>query len=192
MNISKKALNYPSSQRFGFANDAVIGLPLRLLIMVVIAAVSLVAITGFIIVSGPKLDRIEYGAINIAGQELDKVICDDLLTKSTEKHPVGSRLYRGSPRVNDSGSVAADPNYDTHLKIYVYDIDGEPLAGVVVTAEGTGVHDAGKTNGDGYVEISLEGCFLQPGEDVDTITITAEYSGTLGMQEKSTVVPVTY
>jgi hypothetical protein len=155
------------------------GLPLYILIMVIIAAVSLAAILGFMIYATPGIGDIKVDSILINGVNESKVVCDKI-------EPDGTAVYQG-------GMTPPVAGYDEYLKITVYQAGKgrTPLPGVdLVATSDCGVTDANKTDKDGFATISLKNCELAPGQDIGTITIKAKYPGLIGTQEKSTTVQV--
>jgi hypothetical protein len=162
---------------------AVVGLPLKLLVMVVIAGVCLVAILGFIVVSSPHLDIIRIGPINNGDYpEKDCIVCDNLSHE-------GYYYYRGVKRTIAGYEYEPDPDFSSHLVIRIINDKGDPMADVRVDAEGCGVHSSGVTDGHGYVKLSLYGCYLRSCA-IDEIKIIAKHSGTFGEEIKTSSVSV--
>ncbi len=154
----------------------IMGIPLYILLIVIIAAVSLAAILGFMVTSSPTIDRIQTMVDQGASSET-KVVCDTIESDGTA-HPSG--------KVN--------------LQVKVIDENGDPVQNVDVHAEGAGVNAVGTTNesgmipaprgGQGGFEISGS-VYLPPNVDSDKIVIKAERSGTIGTQSAETSVWVT-
>jgi hypothetical protein len=137
-------------------NSGAIGLPVRILIIVVVAAASIMAILGFLVATAPRIEYVEVR--DVFGNRVSKLVCDDYRPEEAV------RYYRGSTRpdpTNKSATLKPDDKYTTHLIIYVKDKDNKPIPNVEVSMSGCGVSDVGATDGDGKVKLSLEGCKLE-------------------------------
>ncbi len=162
-------------------NYGLTGLPLRIFIMVVVAAACLVAILGYVVVSNPDLDSIHVEKIMIDGVEHDRTIyCENTTYKD------GEHWYQGSPR----GYEEPVEYYSTHLTIICKNDDNKEMANVLVTITGAGVNHAATTDSAGKAELSLANCHLGPNEWNGKIKITAEYDSAFGDQQKTTSVAV--
>jgi hypothetical protein len=132
--------------------------------MVVIAAVALVAILGFLVVASPRIGSITYDKILINNVTKDAIYCED--DHWGESPPVA--YYRGStrPGLNETTGESTDekldpaPNYDRELTVWVKDEDGNPMIDIKVKISGCGLLDSKRTDGKGRVVFSLEGCKL--------------------------------
>ncbi len=143
---------------------AVVGLPLYILIAVVVAAVSLAVILSFMVSKAPT----------VASWDITP-----------------PKLYCKTD--NTTGKAYFDPslnNNTDHVTIKVYDENGNPLSGVQVKIEGCGIHDADYTNGVGVVSFNVSGVYLDKNVNIDYITVTFTYQGTLGEESKTTSIPV--
>ncbi|MBS3817284.1 MAG: carboxypeptidase regulatory-like domain-containing protein [Candidatus Thermoplasmatota archaeon] len=158
----------------------IMGIPLYILIIVIIATISLAAIMGFMVTRDASIERVEIEDVEIDGERKEEIICDD-------ERDDGTAYYRGVEREaeNGSGTVGPDSGYDGNLTITVYDENGNEMPGVDVKATGPGVEAVGTTNVSGQVELSLEGLHLPPGEENDKITVEATAEGFIGDETAS-------
>ncbi len=167
--------------RFRKVNDddtgQIMGIPLYILLIVIIAAVSLAAILGFMVTSSPTIQRINT-TVDQGGNEQSKVILEEIA---------------------DDGKATTTAT--TYLQVKVIDENGDPVQNVDVHAEGAGVTAVGTTNESGMIPASGGGhgggkggfdigdsVYLPPNVDSRKITIKAERSGTIGTQTKETTV----
>jgi len=167
--------------RFRKDNSGLTGLPLRIFIMVVVAAACLVAILGYIVISNPDLDSIHIEKIEIDGVLFDRTIyCENTTYKD------GEHWYQGAER----GFEDPVDYYSTHLIIICKNDANKEMANVLVTITGAGVNHAATTNSEGKAELSLDNCHLGPNEMNGKIKVTAVYDSAFGDQEKTSSVAV--
>jgi hypothetical protein len=151
-------------------NRAILGLPLQMLVMVIIAAIAIGLIAMWM----------------IGGQNLASIAIKSPPQIQTEGDISGQQ----------QGYLNDDANYAS-LEIRAYDDDGDPLPGVTVKIEGCSLDFSKTTNSDGIAEFSLNGqstdptdpeYFEIPGTDnTGTITVTATYEGSGPLSTPNTV-----
>ncbi len=169
----------------------IMGIPLYILLIVIIAAVSLAAILGFMVTTEPSIDEIRIHDVyhgehedvgDIYGYQ-SSVYVEDIDEDS------GIAYYRGSERPDPEdpdGTLSPAEGYDTHLVVTIYNEEGSPMSGVDVEAEGAGVSSVGTTNASGIVELSLDGCRLRRNQNNAQITVTGTYEGLIGSESVRT------
>ncbi len=159
----------------------IMGIPLYILIIVIIATISLAAIMGFMVTRDAPINNVDIGRVEIDGEMQDDLTCDDIRED-------GYAYYKGSERPDpeDEGeSISPESDYSRNLTVTVYDEDGNEMPGVDVEARGAGVDAVGTTNVSGQVELSLEGLHLAPGEEDAQITVEATADGLIGPETAS-------
>ena len=148
--------------RGGFIRDrrGIEGLPMRLIIIVVIAAVVLAAILAMI----PKTK----GNLSVECVSVDGI--DGNLKKVTSS---------GEDEV---------PVGDFEVKVKVTDDKGNPVKGASVTLTGAHGAGSGKTGGDGTVTITVSGAKLDANEDTDSMKVTVTAPGYHKYEEDNFVI----
>jgi len=136
------------------------GLPMRLIIIVVVAAVVLVAIIGMIPKTKGNL-QVECVSVDNNPGNLKKI------TDTT------------------AGEVSAG---DFDVVVKVTDDKGKVVSGASVTLAGANGAGSGKTGGDGTATITITGAKLNENEDIDYMKITVTASGYHKYEEDNFVV----
>ncbi|MFP3871976.1 MAG: hypothetical protein ACOCTR_01775 [Candidatus Natronoplasma sp.] len=161
----------------------IMGIPLYILLIVIIAAVSLAAILGFMVTTEPKIDDVRVHEVQHGTNEThESVICEEL-------YEDGRAYYKGSERPDPDDSdntLPPEKEYDEYLVVTIYDEDGNVMAGVDVEAEGAGASAVATTNSTGQAELDLDGCRLRQNEDHAKIEIEASYEGLIGTESVQT------
>ncbi len=159
----------------------IMGIPLYILIIVIIATISLAAIMGFMVTREASINNVEIRDVEIDGELEDELYCDDIRED-------GHAYYKGSERPHPDDpddTLPPEGNYSEHLIVTVYDEDGNEMPGVDVELTGAGVDSVGTTNGTGQVELSLDGLHLTPGEDNAKLEVEATADGLIGSETAS-------
>ncbi len=161
----------------------IMGIPLYILLIVIIAAISLAAILGFMVTTEPKIDdlRIHSVAHGDANETYDRIIAEEI-------YEDGRAYYMGSERPDpddESNTLRPERGYDEFLVVTAYDEDGSPMAGVDIEATGAGVSSVATTNASGMAELSLDGCRLLQNENHAQIELSATYEGLIGTESVS-------
>lgn len=167
----------------------IMGIPLYILIIVIIATISLAAIMGFMVTRDAGIERVEIEQVKIDGELNEDVVCDDIRNEGEYKE--GYAYYKGSERPDkEDGESTLDPveGYDENLVVTVFDEDDNKMADVKVKATGAGIDEVGTTNNSGQLEIPLDGVSLPPGVDNDEIKIEAESEGFVGPETATTTI----
>ncbi|MEF8874833.1 MAG: hypothetical protein V5A88_09240 [Candidatus Thermoplasmatota archaeon] len=156
----------------------IMGIPLYILLIVIIAAISLAAILGFMVTSEPKIDEIRIHSVQHGDSNSTY---DSILVE--ERYDDGRAYYKGSERPDpddESNTLRPERGYDQNLVVTAYDEEGNPMAGVDIEATGAGVSSVATTNASGMAELDLDGCRLLQNEDNAKIELTATYEGLIG------------
>ena len=169
-------MNRIRARKIGMDEDAqIMGIPLYILIIVIIATISLAAIMGFMVTRDAPINNVDISRVEIDEELEDDLICDDIRED-------GYAYYKGSERPDEDGEGTIQPEegYSEYLVVTVYDEDGNEMPGVDVEASGAGVDSVGTTNGTGQVELSLDGLHLTPGEENNQVEVEATSDGLIG------------
>ncbi len=150
----------------GDQSGQIMGIPLYILLIVLIAVVSLSAILGFLVTSSPTIDRVEAKVTHRYGGRPDAPLeCDRILDDGTAK-----------------------PDDDPYIVVYVRDENGDPMQNIDVHITGCGADASGTTNYTGQISVVLdkEDIRLEPNQENGKMIITAVQNGMIGSQKKKT------
>ncbi len=83
-----------------------------------------------------------------------------------------------------------EAKWSGQVKIVIYDENGEPLPNVKVVLDGCGVTEAGQTDSNGTVIITLNDVTLPSGAQQDQIQVKMQYPTNVGEQTKTDTITV--